>query len=112
MNESKINELLEKNFSGKEARPEILEAKVNIDGVDISVHDLMKSCFRRGLEVNFEADVKELYKFSYKPKFESDGLLGSYYRAMPLQRSSFEKSRGYFHYGKRSNWSYKSRYSI
>lgn len=79
MNESKINELLEKNFSGKEARPEILEAKVNIDGVDISVHDLMKSCFRCGLEVNFEADVKELYKFSYKPKFESDGLLGSYY---------------------------------
>lgn len=79
MNKDKINELLEKNFSGKEARPEILNTKVNIDGVAISVHDLMKKCYQRGLEVNFENDVKELYKFSYKPKFVSDGLLGSYY---------------------------------
>lgn len=78
MNEEKINELVEKNFS-KEARNEILNTKINIDGVDISVYDLMKSSYRRGLEVNFENEVRELYKFSYKPKFVSDGLLGSYY---------------------------------
>lgn len=74
-----IDELVEKNFSKKEARPEILEAKVVIDDCEISVHELMKSCYRKGLEVNFENDVKNLYTFSYNPKFESDDLLGSYY---------------------------------
>ena len=79
MNEEKINELIEKNFSTKEARNEILNAKINIDGVDISVYELMKSSYRRGLEHNCEDEVRKLYKFSYEPKFESDGLLGSYY---------------------------------
>lgn len=78
MKSEKITELLE-NFSKKEARTEILNAKINIDGFDISVFDLMKSSYKRGLEVNFENDVKEIYKFSYEPKFESDGLFGSYY---------------------------------
>ena len=79
MNENRINELIEKNFSGDLARPEVLNLKVNIDGVDLSVHDLMKSCYRKGLEYNCEDEVRKLYKFSYAPKFESDGLLGSYY---------------------------------
>ena len=79
MNENRINELIEKNFSEDLARPEILNLKVNIDGVDLSVHDLMKSCYRKGLEYNCEAEIRKLYKFSYEPKFESDGLLGSYY---------------------------------
>ena len=78
MKSEKITELLE-NFSEKKARTEILNTKINIDGFDISVFDLMKSSYKRGLEVNFENDVKEIYKFSYEPKFESDGLLGSYY---------------------------------
>lgn len=79
MEESKINELLEENFSGENARQEILDAKVKIDGCDISVYDLMKSCFKRGLELNCEYEVRKLYEFNYNPKFVSDGLLGSYY---------------------------------
>ena len=79
MDEVKINELVEKNFSGENARQEILDAKVKIDGCDIGVHDLMKSCFRKGLELNCENEVRQLYEFSYNPKFVSDGLLGSYY---------------------------------
>lgn len=79
MNESKIDEFVKKNFSEKEARPDLLNTKVNIDGVELSVYKLMEACYRKGLEVNFENDVKELYSFSYNPKFESDGLLGNYY---------------------------------
>ena len=79
MDEVKINELVEKNFSGENARQEILDAKVKIDGCDIGVYDLMKSSFRKGLELNCENEVRQLYEFSYNPKFVSDGLLGSYY---------------------------------
>lgn len=79
MEEAKINELVEKNFSDENARQEILDAKVKIDGCDISVHDLMMSCYRKGLEFNCEYEVRKLYEFSYNPKFVSDGLLGSYY---------------------------------
>ncbi len=78
MKEEKIDELV-KHFSEKESYPEILNTKVTIEGVDLSVHKLMETSFRKGLEINFENDVKEIYKFSYEPKFESDGLLGSYY---------------------------------
>ena len=78
MKEEKIDELV-KRFSEKESYPEILNTKVTIEGIELSVLKLMETAFRKGLEVNFENDVKELYKFSYEPKFESDGLLGSYY---------------------------------
>ena len=50
-----------------------------MDGVNISVYDLMKTSYRGGLEHNCEDEVRKLYEFSYEPKFESDGLLGSYY---------------------------------
>lgn len=78
MKEEKINKLIEQ-FSNNEVNYEILNTTVNIDGCDIKICDLMKSSYKKGLEVNFENDVKELYKFSYNPQFKSDGLFGSYY---------------------------------
>ena len=78
MNEKEINELVEKEFPLSNARPEVMQ-KIKIDNVEISIFDLMRTSYKKGLEKNFAEEIKSQFSFSENPKFETNGLFANYY---------------------------------
>ena len=78
MTEEQIDRLAESEFSEEKARSEVLQ-KVSINGMEISILELMKSAYKAGLKRSYSEEIKEQFNFSKKPKLECDEHSCSYY---------------------------------
>ena len=77
LSKEEINKFISENFS-EESMPE-LNVKVSIKGEEVSVKNLLKAAYEKGLSRSYDEELKKRFSFSRDVEFKSNGLFPGYY---------------------------------